>query len=171
MTIKITATVVGAAQVERELTQAIPAALKSAVKAEMQSLAMELVRKVKTEKLTGQVLNVRTGNLRSSINAFPSRGVEEKPEGVLGSEVGMAASVGTRLWYGRMWELSGHKAYWVYPRKKKALFWKGLPHPVAYSRVPAEAPRPFLRPALDEMKERIVQRLQAVVNKALTGRP
>ena len=110
-------------------------------------LGYELERKVKLEKLNGQVLNRRSGRLARSINTrFISTADSE------------TARVGTNLVYGRAWELGAHiPAFDMKAHFKKALYWPGAKHPVKVVHRPARdiAARPFLRPALDEMRQRI----------------
>jgi hypothetical protein len=95
--------------------------------------------KVMNEKLSGQVLNRRTGTLLRSIQEGGGPPVFFGPYAV-------RANVGTNIWYGRMWEETGHGE--IRPVNKKALFWPGAAHPVAFVR--AQAPRPFLRPSIEE---------------------
>jgi hypothetical protein len=68
--------------------------VRELVRQVVQALGIELQRKVKAEKLSGQVLNVRTGRLRRSIN-------EETHDA--GDVV--ESTVGTPVVYGRFWEL------------------------------------------------------------------
>jgi phage gpG-like protein len=97
----------------------------------------DLVRVVKAEKLTGQVLNVRTGRLRRSITGR----VEDEND----SPVGL---VGTNVSYGRTHEL-GFKG--TVPVKAHSRTIKGKAIPVrAHSRKLDLAARPFLQPALNE---------------------
>ncbi len=42
----------------------------------------------------------------------------------------------------------GARAHWIYPRKKKALFWAGARHPVRRVWHPGNASNPFLQKAL-----------------------
>ena len=63
----IVARVVGAEQVVAHLG-AIPEQAQAVLRTEVSSLTEELLRLVRQNKLSGQVLNVRTGTLRRAIN-------------------------------------------------------------------------------------------------------
>ncbi len=69
---------------------------KDAVRMSVQRLTLRLLAKVKADKLSGQVLNVRTGRLRRSIN----QRVEVNGQGAYGK-------VGTPVKYGRIHEFGG----------------------------------------------------------------
>lgn len=156
--IRLTARLVGSAEVVQAVS-VMPGKVRRAAAGELNFLANELVRRVKHEKLTGQVLNVRTDTLRSSVNRDPQGGVRESG-GVL------SVSVGSNVWYGRMWELTGHKD--IFPKKGKFLAWRDKAGWHHAKMVAAQAPRPWLRPALDELKPIAIQRLNAAIAKALT---
>jgi phage gpG-like protein len=81
---------------DRELVarlDAMPGRVKEGLARAVTRLGLELQRKVQAEKLTGQVLKVRTGSLRSSINTEISQSAEA-----------IAASVGTNIRYARVHE-------------------------------------------------------------------
>ncbi len=136
--------------------QGAPARLRTAMVAATLRLAIAAQRSVMETKLSGQVLHVRTGRLRRSIN------VAQMDEG---SRVG--ASTGTNVDYGRIWELEGIRAHSIVPIEKRALFWKGARHPVRRVEIPAQAPRPFLSPVLEEMRARAHQELTAAAQGAI----
>lgn len=71
----------------------MPDRVRSALKRAVTEQAVKLQAHVIVNKLTGQVLHVRTGTLRRSINMR----VEVEPTKVLGS-------VGTNVHYGAAWE-------------------------------------------------------------------
>lgn len=148
--IRITAQVVGAVQVETRLLYA-SSRVREFVGQEIERLSTRLQRKVKEEKLSGQVLKRRTGRLSRSINKRIVRG----PDYIEGR-------VGTNVGYGKDWELGFHlPARDIYPVKAQALFWPGASHPVAHVHQAARdvAARPFLRPSLEEMRPEIQFRL------------
>ena len=118
-----------------------PERIRRALATATYRLAIQAQRKVMDERLSGQVLKVRTGQLRRSINAAP---IEEAGR--------VGARTGTNVFYGRIWELTGLPARTVVPTTKKALFWKGARHPVRRVNLPAQAPRPFLSVVLEEMR-------------------
>jgi HK97 gp10 family phage protein len=80
---------------------------------------------------------VDTGRLRSSI----VHRVEER--GARFYDV----TVGTNVNYAEDVE-KGTRPHRIYPRKKKALYWPGAMHPVAYVDHPGTRPQPFLEPAI-----------------------
>lgn len=111
--------------------------IADAVRAAVTRATFDLVRVVKADKLTGQVLQVRTGRLRRSITGR----VEEES----GSPVGL---VGTNVSYGRVHELGFKGAVNVKAYKRTV---KGKAFPVrAHSRKLDIPARPFLQPALNE---------------------
>lgn len=141
MTAKITVEVVGAEAVEREYPKLVQHAVRKRLTGTIRQLGLEVLRKVKQEQLnkpkgsptgSGGALSRRTGNLSRSINLR----VEDTPTRVV-------ASVGTKVIYGRAWEL-GRVKNW---RKQ------------------VQKARPFLRPVLDEMKAKIDQRIRAALGK------
>lgn len=150
----LTARVIGAERVVTRLRSDRPERIRNAVRREVYTLGLTLERRVKLEKLMGQVLNRRTGRGVRSIN---TRFSEPKADTFV-------SSTGTNLWYMRLWELTGHTSYNVFPKFKKALFWKGARHPVHHVHIPAEAARPFLRPTLREMRPEIRRRLIAAAS-------
>lgn len=119
-------------------------------------LAVEAQRRVAGEKLSGGVLKVRTGRLRRSINVRP-----------LQETARIGATVGTNVFYGRIWELTGLPARTVVPREKKALFWKGAAHPVRRAEIPALGPRPFLAVVLQEMRAQAREEISQAAKAAL----
>jgi hypothetical protein len=148
--IEISMAIVGGVQVETRFLTA-GTRVREQVLREMHALTIKLQRKVKEEKLSGQVLKVRTGKLHRSIN----QRVTAAGDSFLGR-------VGTNVEYGRAWELGFDvPARDIYPKNAQALFWPGARHPVAHVHQPArhQAGKPFLRPALDEMRPEIQFRL------------
>ena len=156
--IEIKATIVGAVEIEaRFLTGR--ARVKEYVLRETHILTTKLQRKVKEEKLSGQVLKVRTGRLRRSIN----RRVDVLADQVIGR-------VGTNVEYGRTWELTGTPAMDIFPSRAKALRWIGPNgQPVFAGNVHKDAvgPKPFLKPALAELRPEAVIRLAAAAYRGI----
>lgn len=111
--------------------------IAEAVRAAVTRATFDLVGVVKAKKLTGQVLNVRTGRLRRSITG---RVAEEN-----GQPVGL---VGTNVSYARVHELGFKGAAQVKAHNRTI---KGKTIPVrAHSRKLDIPARPFLQPALNE---------------------
>jgi phage gpG-like protein len=142
-----------------------PAALQAALDAKAAELAAVLVDLVKSDKLSGGVLNTRTGALRESIAAS----VTADADGVL-------ASVGSEgdVKYAAIQEYGGKtSAHEILPAKAKALafvvdgaqhFARRVEHPG--SLIPE---RSYLRSALEDMKDEIVAALTDVAAEAWEG--
>lgn len=117
---------------------------KAALKISVQRLTLKLLAKVKSEKLTGQVLNVRTGRLRRSIN----QRLELNSRGIFGK-------VGTNVKYGRAHELGLTVDVKAHARLIKQAWGKKLRTPklVMVKAHKVKYPeRSFLRSALKEME-------------------
>lgn len=173
----VTARVVGAERVVARFTNEIPAEAYERVGEAVKELGLLLERKVKLEKLEGQVLHRRSGRLVRSINTrflTPRTGV-------------FLSSTGTSLSYGRAWELGFHgivqvrgfarrirsgdirgqiarltKTGRLVTRRGKTIA-QGVSYVRPHTRRMNMDPRPFLRPALDEMRPTIKARLEDAV--------
>ena len=124
----------------------------------MLRLAQQLQRKVQSEKLSGQVLGVRSGALRAGI-AFD----------VKDSGTRMTATVGSAAPYARFLEYGTASSYLILPRSARALafpwkgetrFFKAVTHPP----LPA---RSFLRSALAEFDTEIEAGMKDALDEAL----
>jgi hypothetical protein len=157
------------AQIRGEET--IPEALRGKFPAVMEALArrmtylaLRLQQKIVTEKLSGQVLAHRSGKLAGSIVAYP------------------AEEVGTRLvarvegatppaQYGIVHEFGGAKTYVINPVNKKALrFMVG--GKVVFAKYVFHPPLPkraFMAPALEEMRDEILESLRQAVGEGLSS--
>lgn len=139
--IDVTVEVLGAEEVELRLA-GLPDAVRELVRQRVQALGLELLRRVKEEKLTGQVLNVRTGRLRRSINEDTT---------TQGDRV--QSVVGTNVSYARFWEKGFRGTEQVRAHMRQG-------HPVAaHSRRVDVRPRSFLMSSLNDMRGRIVEQL------------
>ena len=149
-------TMIGADALPARL-DALPAALANDLVAKMQALGEMLADKVKNEKLSGQVLNARSGALRDSIVAqISSEGSDV---------VATVASVGD-VKYAAIQEYGGKTAaHEILPSKAAALafveggamrFARRVEHPG--SLIPE---RSYLRSSLAEMGDEIVAALAA----------
>lgn len=133
--------------------------IRDDLKEAVQKLAIQLQAKVKEDKLSGQVLNVRTGRLRRSI----TQRVDTDNSRVYGI-------VGTNVEYGAAFEYGFKGAVNVraYMRSMKQAFGRHVKNPREISvgghsasvNIPEKS---FLRSALFEMKEEIVDGLAAAV--------
>lgn len=116
----------------------------------MTSLVMKLTRKIKEEKLSGQVLKNQTGRLRRSISP-----------NVFGSGASVTGEVKTNVVYASIHEYGGQtKPHVILPKRGRALafewggkqvFFRKVNHPG--SKMPE---RSFMRTALAEMKPEIL---------------
>lgn len=139
--------VTGSDQVNRAFGRVTPAVRAELVKGTGR-IVLRLLTKVKLEKLSGQVLKVRTGRLRRSIN----QRVDASGDLITGS-------VGTNVDYGRKWELGfkGTESVQQHMRTIKQAFGKPLkggPKQIsvrAHTRRVNLPERSFLRSALQEL--------------------
>lgn len=139
----ITVKVVGAERVAHRFAFGIPAEVRERVGLTVRELGFSLERKVKLEKLEGQVLHRRSGRLARSINTTYRE-----------TATTFTSSTGTRLVYGRAWELGFHGLVHVKSfERRDGSFVR------AHSRQMNMNARPFLKPALEEMRGMIRQRL------------
>ncbi len=144
----------GLKEADARLT-AYPAALTAALSAKAAELAAALADMVKNDKLSGAVLNTRSGALRDSIAASVSTDAD-----------GVLASVGSEgdLKYAAIQEYGGKtSAHEILPVKAEALafvvggaqvFARRVEHPG--SLIPE---RSYLRSSLDDMRDEIVAAL------------
>ncbi|MGO9774784.1 MAG: hypothetical protein ACLPSW_35535 [Roseiarcus sp.] len=136
---------------------AFPAAVRNELAVKAQALSEALADKVRDEKLSGQVLNARSGALRDSIEAQASADGDE-----------IVASVGSYgdVKYAAIQEYGGKTgAHEILPVKGKVLaflvggalrFARKVEHPGSV--IPE---RSYLRSSLDEMSAEIVAALAA----------
>lgn len=136
----------------------VRANLLAALKTELTKVSFDVSARVKDQKLSGQVLNVRTGRLRRSINAKP----------VTETATGVETLVGTNVEYGRIHEFGfkGTVNVKEHLRKTKNGFKASVR---AHGRQVNVPERSFLRSSLDDMRGQIDQRIAAVIGKAIAG--
>lgn len=115
----------------------------------MSRLVMELTRKVKQDKLSGQVLNNRTGRLRRSIH----------PE-VQATGRSLFGRVGTNVIYAAIHEYGGD----IYPKTAKALRFQIGDRWITTQHVKMPE-RSFLRTALAEMEPAILAEFSQAVSR------
>jgi phage gpG-like protein len=152
----IRTTIVGAEAVIHRLEE-VPPRVLGLVRQAVEAEAINLVRDVKENKLTGQALKTRTGTLRRSINYALT--VQDQ---------GLTATVGTNLVYAAIHEYGGvTRAHVIQARNKKALAFqmggqtimrKSVQHPG--SKMPE---RSFLRASLRDNEARIKANIAAAV--------
>lgn len=151
--------------------QRMPAATKPRIDATVQALGFMLEAKVKAQKLSGQVLGVRTGRLRASISQSSARAPGDSRSRFVSTPTASLYYVGTNVAYGGAWEF-GSRAHDIVAKNALALRFE-IGGQVFFRRrvhIPAQSPRPFLAPALQEMKPMIIERLRmALVASAQQG--
>jgi len=121
----------------------MPDRVQKSLLREITSLALKLEAKVKAEKLSGQVLKVRTGNLRDSIH--------HEVSSTASSVVGRVFS-DTSVKYGAIHEFGG-----VINRvgSKKGPYQVTMPK------------RPFMHPSFEEMESEIQEGIRDAVKEGL----
>lgn len=133
--------------------------LRGGLEQSIARMTMELLRRVKADKLSGQVLKVRTGRLRRSIN--------ERLEGQGTTQV--TGTVGTNVVYGKVHEYGGLMTVRAHQRRMTQAFGKPVtPRMVDVKQHTVNYPaRSFLRTALAELEPVIKAELQRGVREAL----
>lgn len=152
-----TVTIVGAAATLRRLKDTRGRA-REALRNTTISLVIKLTRKVKSEKLSGQVLKNRTGRLRRSITG--------KTEGEGTKLFGI---VGTNVEYAGVHEYGGPVQVKSHLRTITQAWGHALKAPVTFTvraHVVNYKERSFLRSALREMSAEIKQELTQAMRKA-----
>lgn len=136
--------------------------LQKSLQGGVSRLALKLLAHVKEDKLSDQVLHVRTGRLRRSIN----QRVESSGSAVYGS-------VGTNVSYARRHELgfNGTESVRAHLRMMKTAFGREVKNPRqiqvnAFSRRVNYPAHSFLRSALSDMRDEINAGLQQAVESA-----
>ncbi len=151
---------------DRELIgrlEAMPKQVRDALYKRVQILRLRLEGKIKSEKLSGQVLHVRTGRLRASIFSEATQTDT--------SVTGRAASSGD-VKYGAIHEFGGKTPpHEIVATKAQALsfvmngkqtFFKSVHHPGSVM-----PERSFMRSALSDMKDEIIDSLNAGVSEGI----
>ena len=127
--------------------------IRAELRETVQTLGIQLQGKVKADYLSGGALGVVTGRLR--------RSVTERTEA---SGDSVTSTVGTNLSYGRFWELGFQGVEEVREHVRRT---HGSVATVrAHERHVNQAPRPFLHPALDDMRAQISAELLAAAARA-----
>lgn len=158
----ISGKIIGDSEVVRHL-KSIPANVRSEVRDTIGRIVLRLQRKTKQEKLTGQVLKVRTGTLRRSIDQV-----------VVADGQAIVGIVSTNVKYGRVHEygFKGQVSVKQHLREIKQVFGKTLKSPRQVSVSPHTRhvyipERSFLRSALREMQPQILAEIDAAVAKGI----
>jgi phage gpG-like protein len=158
----ITARVVGDDTVLAWL-RAAPDAVASGLAGAITNLAIDLQRKIQEDELTGQVLAVRTGSLKSSIDLQidqDSKGisatVSSDSEYAHVHEYGFAGTVDVRASLRRIIAAFGH------PISEKTINVRAYRHRMDLPE------RSFMRQALEDMDPAIRDEVEAALREALT---
>lgn len=154
----ISGTITGDKEVSRRL-RALPDGIRSRVVDSIGRLTLRLQRKVMQEKLTGQVLKVRTGTLRRSID-----------QRLVTDQAAVSGIVSTNVGYGKAHEYghSGPVTVKEHLRLVKQAFGKTLKSPV-WATVKSHTmnqnlpERSFLRSALADMRPEIMAELDRAI--------
>ena len=134
----------------------IAAQMPTIVTNAMQTQMTQLADYVRADKLSGQVLNRRSGTLSRSIFGTASDA---------GGNV-IVGKVGSRgVPYADIWENTGIQAHTIEALNAKALRFE-IGGKVIFAKkvnIPQQMPRPFLRPSLRENQDKILQALRSAV--------
>lgn len=132
------------------------------LRTKLTALLFQLQSYVVSQKLSGQILNRRTGILSGSIRANPAT-----LEGTIIS--GNVQGAGGPAFYGAVHELGGSKEYSIVPVKARALSFIRDGQRVFAKRVmhPPLRQRAFMGPSLDENAAKIKSELNAALNKVI----
>ncbi len=143
----------------------MPRNVREALKQEVGSIGLDLAAYVKGSKLSGQVLNRKTGALASSINNV----VEEQEQGVYGA-VGSykGGSRDNPEGYAAVHEYGGKSAYTILPVNGSVLSWLGADGRRHFAKKVTHPPakeRSFLRSSLADKRTEIEARIVKAVQK------
>jgi len=158
----IEGTVSGSKEVAAHFRQ-VPESVRQRLRVSIGQLIIKLQRKIIREKLSGQVLNVRSGTLRRSIDQH----VIDLPEGV----AGIAFS---NLKYARRHEygFTGTENVRAHMRMMKQAFGRPVKNPrevpvMTHKRQVDYKARSFMRTALREMEPEIIAQIERAVSMGL----
>ena len=142
-----------------KLSPKIKAALRESMNDELKALRDYVIE----TKLSGQMLNRRTGKLQESVKVSPAR--------IEGNEilVGSVTAGGETAPYARIFQNRSSRPYDILPAQKRALSFILNGVPVVYSKVrhPGAKYAPFLRLSLRERQTYMLQHIRYDVYKAI----
>lgn len=141
----ITATIIGEAAVIESL-RAVAPATRMAIKDELQALTVAMTRDIMRNKLSGQLLQVQTGQLRRNIGEMSK---------VLETQDGIYGQIGTSVGHGIAYETGD----WSNVKEIK------MPKAIAPP-VPGPRKRPFLATTLEEFRPEIITSITRAFNAA-----
>ncbi|MGH9473061.1 MAG: hypothetical protein ACRD2H_11465 [Terriglobales bacterium] len=136
----------------------------AAIAAKLSALMVRLQQYIVREKLSGQVLNVRSGRLVESVQPVPAT-----IEGPL-VKAGVLAG-GDAAFYAPYHEFGGKAGYEILPVRAKALVFEWMGQMNIRSRVfrGALPARPYMAPSLAEFTPQIVQGLEEAIGEAVNA--
>ena len=138
----------------------LPDNVRKALLKKVTALAFQLERKIKGDKLSGQVLNVKTGKLRASIHSSVTQDQN--------STIGKAASSGD-VKYAAIHEFGGTIQIPEIVAKGKALAFMQGGKIAFYKKVAAHSvtmpERSFMRSSLADMREQIITEMTEAVRE------
>lgn len=152
---------------DRELVgrlTSLPSAIRRELTIEMQKQGLALQRHVQLDKLSGQVLHVVSGVLRSSINLKIDQ-----------HENSIVASVGTNVRYAAVHEygFDGNVNVRAFDRTVNVVFGRAVGSTVQHVRAHVRhmriPERSYLRSALADMQAQISEAMAAAVRRAIHG--
>ena len=148
----------GAAELAARV-DAMPTAIRAALKDKIADLADRLVDKIKNDKLGGEVLRARTGALQGSIEAS----VDDAGASVF--------SAGVKYAFAQEYGFDGDESVAAHSRAIREAFGNAIaPKTIfvrAFSRHMNLPERSFMRSALDDMQDEITQALSDAVSEGL----
>jgi hypothetical protein len=153
-------TLVGAAQLKVNLGL-MPATCVAALEVKIRQLQINLAKYIRESKLSGQVLNVRTGNLR--------RSVFEGPTVTSGNVVTGAVLQSGDVKYGRFWEFGFTGDETVKQHVRTMVFGRTVaPFSVGpYTRHVNASPHSFMRSGLADQADTITLEIKRAAVQAL----
>jgi hypothetical protein len=153
----ITLQLVGDREVIAKLA-AMPEGMRAGLARAITRLSLEGERLSK-QKLSGEVLNVRTGALRSGVHALPTTSSSTEVKGGWGSSV----------WYGKLHEMGVPHSWEIRPKSARVLAFEIGGRTIFAMHVthPPLPERSFMRSALREMQPRIQSEIEAAVSQEL----
>ena len=144
------------------------AELYAALSDRINRLSLQLQQKIQNDKLSGQVLNQRSGTLKRSIEMIPSFANTSA-----GTVMGGVRGAGGPAFYGRFHEFGTDRSYTIVPVTKQALRFYVNGKVVFAARVqhPPIKERSFMRSAASEMEPEIISAIEATVLSVLSAQP
>lgn len=142
-----------------EHLRAKPTLMLQAIRVKMNSLLIQLQARIVRDKLQGQVLHHRSGDLGRSVVLDPSEGAVIEGMKVMGSVIGATPPAG----YGKVHEDGGAKTYEIVPVNRKALMFYAAGGAKVFAMKVVRPPlkqSSFMGSSLDEMRDQFRVEIQ-----------